>query len=832
MLIVLPFSSFCQLKDDFSDGDLTNNPRWNGDVANFLVEESRLRSNGPEDKSFIYLSAPLNTDNLQEWQLTIDLKFAPSGSNQFRYYLLSDSSNLQHATNGYYLELGQSGDDQFHLKEIKAGVISTILTSRKAYSSEINTAVKVVYRSGEWQLYIKDELDFIYDTAAVGEFLIYPSAFAGISCKYTSTRRDKFYFDIIYAGPIIIDTAPPYLNALEIIDNNDLQLVFNETIDQAQAQDILLNELYHPEIVQVDRNKISLSFNQSFREGENSLFVSNVRDLAGNQMPDTLMSFDYHTISIPETGDILINEFMSDPSPSIELPESEYVELWNVADKHFDLSQLMLNGRAISVEKKLFPAGAYVILCPAAYAIDFMTYGPVQGMASWDILKNSADEIILTENSQNRIIDEIYYSSEWFYGNSKSNGGYSMERISREFPCQQKYNWSFSEHMEGGTPGTANSLAGFMNDRLPPSVRYAIVTDTNSVRVSFSEALSPLSVQVSDFISAEVDFSRIYRNENEQEVYLKPEQLLVKNKIYPLKIKRVADCFGNEMTDTNTSFVLPDSIEAGDILLTEILFDPYATGADFIEIYNDSEKVIDLQDLYISNDSTKFYTVAKGPKMLLPNSYLAITTDTNKVAADYPRHGNLHQVSSMPSMPNAEGNVYLLNEDQLVLEFTSYNEDQHLEILASTEGVSLERISLTDPADNYSNWQSASSTAGFATPGLENSQNFIDGSGQGFITLSSPYFTPNHDGEKDMLVISYNLDAPGMIGSITVYDPFGKKIVQLADNATLSLHGKFFWDGITNEGVLAATGNYIILAEMYTIQGNLIKVKEKIALIH
>src|SRR6185503_13450410 len=96
-LLLFPLSSSAQLQDDFSDGDFTNNPAWNGDASQFLVNTSgQLQLNGPASGTSS-LSTPLNLSSLDsvEWTFFIRLSFSPSSNNYARVYLTSDQQSLK-----------------------------------------------------------------------------------------------------------------------------------------------------------------------------------------------------------------------------------------------------------------------------------------------------------------------------------------------------------------------------------------------------------------------------------------------------------------------------------------------------------------------------------------------------------------------------------------------------------------------------------------------------------------------------------------------------------------------------------------------------------------
>ena len=104
---------FTQLNDDFSDGDFTNNPSWNGDVSNFIVNPSfQLQLNAPALTDTSYLTSEtgiLDFNNPISWQFYLKLGFDPSNNNTVRFYLTSDNSNLEGYLNGYYIRIGENG---------------------------------------------------------------------------------------------------------------------------------------------------------------------------------------------------------------------------------------------------------------------------------------------------------------------------------------------------------------------------------------------------------------------------------------------------------------------------------------------------------------------------------------------------------------------------------------------------------------------------------------------------------------------------------------------------------------------------------------------------
>jgi hypothetical protein len=281
----------------------------------------------------------------------------------------------------------------------------------------------------------------------------------------------------------------------------------------------------------------------------------------------------------------------------------------------------------------------------------------------------------------------------------------------------------------------------------------------------------------------------------------------------------------------------PEPIEPGDILISEILFNPVAGGSDFVEIYNNSTKEISTNRLYLaSRDSklelTQVYALSTSKRMFLPESYLALTKDTNGVFPWFTivcRECFL-QMEKFPSYNNDFGYVVLLDEKMQVIDELFYTEKMHHPLLAEEKGISLERISFSQITNDVKNWHSASTTSGYGTPGYRNSQEEIESVTSPKITFSPESFSPNFDGYNDEYQIQYELEKPGYIANISIFDSAGRFVMKLANNEILGTSGTIIWNGEDQTGQRQNLGVYIILVEIFNTSGEVYQYKDGVVL--
>lgn len=264
-----------------------------------------------------------------------------------------------------------------------------------------------------------------------------------------------------------------------------------------------------------------------------------------------------------------------------------------------------------------------------------------------------------------------------------------------------------------------------------------------------------------------------------------------------------------------TDIPLSETIAKNEILVNEILFNPREGGVDFLEIYNNSDKALNLKYLSVAtikkDTLSSIKVITKADKAFLPNRYLALSTDPGIIKTEYPagEAGAFLQVAALPAFNNDQGIVVLIC-DSVVIDQLNYTESMHSPLLKNFEGVSLERRSFSKETNETGNFTSAAASEGFATPGYKNSMNTEETAPSDAVELESKSFSPDSDGFEDELIIRYSLKKPGAIANISAFSSAGVRVKQIARNLTLGSEGTISWDGLNDKGSLAPVGIYII----------------------
>src|SRR5690606_26258992 len=111
------------------------------------------------------------------------------------------------------------------------------------------------------------------------------------------------------------------------------------------------------------------------------------------------------------------------------------------------------------------------------------------------------------------------------------------------------------------------------------------------------------------------------------------QEPLQANTRYQITVNNLRDCAGNliDPQKNKVTLILPLSAGPGDIVLSEILFNPKNGAPKFVEIYNQSANFIDLKEWKLANLSENEVAnrkiIASEQFIMDPFSFLVFTTD-------------------------------------------------------------------------------------------------------------------------------------------------------------------------------------------------------------
>ncbi|NOU46553.1 MAG: hypothetical protein HOO86_05750 [Bacteroidales bacterium] len=850
ILLFLPLIVFCQLTDDFDDGDFTANPTWIGTTDNFIINSSSQLQLNATGEGNSYLSSSFNSEGTTEWRFFIRLNFSPSGSNFSRVFLSSDVADLTAQANGYFLQFGEAGsNDAIELfKKQGNETLSICRGTDGLLSTAFSLWVKVIRNAaGEWTIFTDHSGTGAYSQQAMGtDNTFQPSGFFGFYCQYTTSNSTKMYLDEVYAGNQIIDTVAPYITELVVNDPFNLSLTFSEPTDSVSAKQVL-NYLVdggigHPDTVIMGTNTtfLSLRFINSFGNGlTNTLVVSNIGDLTGNIMIDTSMQF---TLYEAVANDVVINEIMADPSPGVGLPEWEFIELYNTTPYRIDISgwKLMIGDSEKLIEScEMFPF-SYLLLIHDDAVTEYSEYGDVTSFESFQLSNAGTSLKLLSDNGL--LVSSVNYTDEWYHDSDKDDGGWSLEQIDPSNTCGGKNNWTASTALQGGTPNLKNA-ANATNITPPYPERFSVPTN-KFVQIWFDQYMdeaSATTVTNYNLNPGNSNPSLVLLNENEPEfVQLVFDQPFETGIIYTLNIDQmVLNCSGTPVPEgTQLNFGIPDPVAEGDIIINEVLFNPLGDGVDYVEIYNKTDKIFDLAQIMLGGVSqtipnppdTNLKIISETSRLMLPETYVLLTVSISTVLDQFEslHPENFVEMASLPTFSNDDGTVLITTKYGLMIDAFSYTDNMHFPLLTTTEGVSLERISFDVPSTETSNWHSAAQTVGFGTPGYQNSMFSAMIQTSGEITIDPEIFSPDSDGKDDVTALGFQFDQAGYTLNAFVFDANGIEKRHLVKSALIPAEGIFYWDGEDDEGNKVPVGIYIIMVEVFNLEGKVENYKKAV----
>lgn len=488
---------------------------------------------------------------------------------------------------------------------------------------------------------------------------------------------------------------------------------------------------------------------------------------------DTLNNKRTGTVTVVNTSSfdsLVINEIMYAPTPST----NEWFEIYNKTSNPVNLANWKWKDatatlNTITTQAILIPANGFAVICQDSAAVKsaYPNNPGIYIQTGWSSLNNTGDNIVLF-NSAGTVIDSITFTSGW--GGSTNNR--SLERISYTAPTNQQSNWGTCIAVIGATPNKINSLVPKPNDLALNKVTFSrtlpALGDTLGIIAQVkNRGLNPA-------VSYTVSFYDDYNKDsiaapNELKATINSPGSLNTGDSVNITYSQILDSAGlrqfiavvNYSADEDTSNnKFTASIEvsggstAGRVIINEIMYDFPDGECEWVEIYNNTDSVVNLKNWKISDNSLTQVNITSNDFFVNPQSYTVIS-QSSAIFANHPSIDSSKVIimSSFPSLNNAGDAVIIYKINGSVSDRVDYLPDW------GGDNSSLERIDINGVSNDSSNWAS-SIACERSTPTIINS-----------ITSAVHY-------QRNDLVINEIMAAPltGQPEYIELYNPTNQNI--------------------------------------------------------
>ena len=757
--------------------------------------------------------------------MSLKLEFNPSSSNYLDWFLLTNDSIDKSQSNGYFVRVGDVEDDVSLWRKQNQELTKIIdgLNDRVDVNPvDIRIKAERLY-GGNWSLWV-DVLDgngWVLE-GTVQDHEINLAKFSGLLCKYTSTRCDKFYFDDFFIdGDVYLDTVAPKLKSHSINGSNEILLSYDcsDFLDINSSMFHLITQNSSPYNCLVNGANIVLLFENTFPVNEPfELYVSGLSDTAGNSLPDTTINL-YLQKHAP--FDVIINEVMVDPEPSVQLPVVEYVELYNRKNYPVKLINwtLLVGDQAVVLDSISLEGHEHLVLFNSVYSSIFEAQN-FHGASLPNL--NNEEEYLGLFDEDHQLIHEIHYDRSWYHNDNKSNGGWSMEMIDPENYCSGINNWKSCKNNLGGSPGNTNSVFDQNLDLLPPVITDVFVEEEDKIELIWSENLYDSTLLFFNSYSFSNGLNLLSIDHQMNKTYLTFFNSIDKGVLFKLSVLPIKDCQENSSDLIHYEFANGKWPDTSSLYINEILFNATTDGYEYVELYNATEEYIDLSKVLIGNydpfinDIIDTERVTQQRHNLSPHSYISLCEDTSWIKKAYPSKDNLFflEVDRLPSLPNDEGTIAISSLAFELIDVFSYSEELHSPLLNDLKGVALERVH-----HESNHWFSASSSENYGTPSRQNSQFSFMPQYESKLDVIPEVFSPNNDGYHDFTNIKIHVDLPSKV-NIYVYDKKGFKVRELCKSELVTKEATWLWDGTNNEGLELPIGIYMMIASLIESSGS------------
>lgn len=468
---------------------------------------------------------------------------------------------------------------------------------------------------------------------------------------------------------------------------------------------------------------------------------------------------------------ITFSEIMFNPTSG----NNEFIELFNTSETDsIDLANFKLKYYTSNPDG-LISTGFGTKLPPKSFAVIFEgDYDFASGVYN-NLVPASALILKISDNSfgtsgmankddrELRLISSAGDTLETYLYSSSNGTGISDEKKIL-IQDNSTANW-VNSLQSNGTPGFKNSVAPMSIDLAVSSISISPSFPFVDSIIEFGSVLKNLGISSVQNFNVEMflDTNKNGSGEVSEKFYERNlslnagdsviissqlQNLAVGNYQVIVAINLVSDedQTNNKKTATFTVYPKPNSFS--DLVINEIMYAPINGEPEWIELFNRSEKAINLKKWKIS-DNTTSVAISAVDVFVPAKSYIVLSKDSTIL--DHYNFASPVITMSLPALNNTDDAVVLKDSLNVLIDSLYY-----LSSWGGSNGRSLERIDINQPAINQSNWKTATGIMK-ATPGKINSVTRKDYDG----TVTDISFSPQNPIAGDNISFSAKVKNPG-----------------------------------------------------------------------
>jgi hypothetical protein len=538
--------------------------------------------------------------------------------------------------------------------------------------------------------------------------------------------------------------------------------------------------------------------------------------------------------SLPAFSQVILTEIMYDASGAEK--SDEFIEIYNTSTSLIDLTSwqvgdgasfdflIEVNNNGLTLQSQQYglifdsdyfadSSTTYNNLIPPdalILSIDGITLGSGG-------LSNSTAETVVLITSASDTVQRYTYS----LGNTP---GFSDEKVELN-EDNSTQNWGESFRFNG-TPGGRNSLT-------PAELNLGITRFTLRSSTFIAGATVPFEAVVKNFGKQDVaafewltfydlNNSQIPEQEEVLELFLNNTPIMADDTLLyfgefvnipfgELTMGVAVMLEGDEDTTNNILLqtVYVDNPGGEDIFINEIMAEPLPNYSEWVELYNNSSKEINLRNIYFA-DAHDTIQISSTDKMMQPGEYIVLGKDSTLAYQYSLSFEGLIINKKFPTMNNDFDDLRLLGRSLLAYDRVSYTSNWYGRDI--NPGTSLEKINPAFNGQVAQNWAASVSSTG-STPGAQNSVLVEVLPSENQLEISPNPFSPDSDGFEDFTVLQFKFGVETAFISIRIFDTRGRMIRYLANGEPVAHQGQFVWDGKDDEGRVARIGAYICLVQ-------------------